>query len=285
MRRAQIFAHARGIVRKTVEGAYRGPAVGYSHWGNAFEVPFGDGYQAGLSLVSAPYAARGIPIAFSCVMLAAKAMALCPASHQVLVDGQWVKSTTSPASRLLRYPNAYQTWAQFILNAVATMQFEGEAFAEIERDDRFAPKAFHLLPRRGASPYVDPSDGEIFYSIGANPMRPVPDSNMLPQRDVIHFRQYTPRHPLIGETALKAAALALGVNVALAEQSGRVFQKHVTPERHLDDRPDANPRQQIQELRAAFDDQAAGLNAGKDSNSCGRSDVQPDVDQRRRTRS
>jgi HK97 family phage portal protein len=243
------------------EGSYRGPAVGWSHRGNPFPVPFGDGYQAGLTLDAR--SAQCVPIAYRCVMATAKAIATCPPAHKVLgAGGRRVASTTSPASRVLRRPNSYQTWPQFILNAIATELFEGEAFILILRDDRFAVRALHLMPRGTCAPYVDTETGEVFYSIGSNPMMPAMISLLAPARDVIHLRQHTPRHPLIGESPIKAAALALGVNVALSGNQAAFYTNMNRPSGILSTK-EILSRDQMRQLREAFDEQAQGMNAGK----------------------
>jgi HK97 family phage portal protein len=243
------------------EGSYRGPAVGYSHWGNAFPIPFGDGYQAGLTLDQR--SAQSVPIAYACVMATAKAVATCPAAHKVVLDsGKHQTSTTSPASRVLRKPNAYQTWPQFILDCVATMLFEGEAFVLLLRDDRYAVNAMHLMPRRACSPYIEPLTGDLYYSIGTNPMLPAEIDAMAPARDILHLRQHTPRHPLIGESPLTAAALALGVNVALAGNQAAFFANMNRPSGVLSS-PEPLTKDQMKMLREAFDEQSQGPNAGK----------------------
>lgn len=252
----------RSMIGKTAEGSYRGPAVGYTHWGNPMAIDFGDGFQQGLALATGGGDGRRVPIAYACVMQTARAISLCPAEHKRLDDGRMVTVTTSPASRLLRYPNAYQTWSQFIFNVVALKGFEGEAFVVITRDDRFAPNGLHLMPRGTCSPYVENSSGEVFYAVGDNPLIPGGQQYMVPARDVIHFRDYCPRHPLIGESPIKAAALALGVNVALAGHQAMFFSQMSRPSGVLSTDMILT-RAQIQELRKAFDDQAAGLNSGK----------------------
>lgn len=246
------------------EGSYRGPAVGYSHWGTRFPIPFGDGFQAGLTLDHR--SAQCVPTVYACVMATAKAISSCPPSHKVVGDGgRIVSSTTSPASRILRKPNDYQTWPQFILNAIATMLFDGESFILIRRDDRYAPMALHLMPRGTCAPYVDPESGEVLYSIGANPMLPAAIQFMAPARDIIHLRQHTPRHPLIGESPIKAAALALGVNVALSGNQAAFFANMNRPSGLLSVKmPDgANlTKPQILELREKFNEQSRDVHAG-----------------------
>jgi len=244
-----------------VEGSYRGPAVGFSHWGNPFLISMGDGYQQGVALDAR--SAQLVPIAYACVMATARAVATCPPSHKVIEPGdKVVVSRTSPASRVLRRPNAYQTWPQFIFNCVAIELFHGEAFVLIVRDDRYAVRELHLMPPGSCSPHVDQQSGAVFYAIGENPMLASGIDLMAPARDVMHLRQYTPRHPLIGESPICAAMLALGVNVALAGNQAAFFRNMNRPSGILST-DQILTRDQMQQLRVAFDEQAAGLNAGK----------------------
>jgi phage portal protein BeeE len=87
-----------------------------------------------------------------------------------------------------------------------------------------------------------------------------------PARDVIHFRLHTPRHPLIGESPIAAAALALGVNVALAGNQAAFFSNMSRPSGILTvETPEGRilTRAEIDTLRESFDQQARGMNAGR----------------------
>lgn len=246
---------------KSTEGSYRGPVDGWSHWGNSFPISFGDGFQDGLSLNA--YGSREIPAVYACVMAIARAMAMCYPKHIVMDDkGNSKKSTTSPAARVLRKPNDYETWPQFILNVISQMLFEGEAFCIMVRDNRNAITAMHLMPVRSCMPYVEPETGAVFYAIGSNPMLPVGMVMMAPARDVIHFRRYTPRHPLIGETDLKAAALAMGINVALSVNQQAFYTQMSRPSGVLSTDQSLTKDQMLM-LRSAFEEQSKGMNQGR----------------------
>jgi HK97 family phage portal protein len=246
-----------------LEGTYRGPAVGIGELGGAYPIPFGDGFQQNLQLVRG-YGARGVPAVYACVMSFARAVAQCyPEHRRTDAAGNIQLIRTSPASRILRRPNSYQTWPQFIYNVCAHIGFEGEALALIRRDDRFAPISFHLCRNGTFMPYLDPESQAIFYSVGDNPIALAGGSNALvPERDVIHFRQYTPRHPLCGESPIKAAALATGVNVALSATQAAFFTNMARPSGVLST-DQTLTRAQMAELRAAFKEQSAGLATGE----------------------
>ena len=240
------------------EGSNRG-AVGRGELGGWFSVPFGDGFQRNLDLNNS----GSVPVVYACVMAFARAVSQCYPAHKVVDEaGTHNASKTSPASRILRYPNAYETFTQFIHRVVTFMLFYGECICLVVRDDRFAPVAVHIMPSKSAMPYIDPETGELYYSIGNNPMLPDQDSFMAPARDIIHFRQHTPRHPLIGESPIKAAALALGINVALSETQAAFFNNMSRPSGVLSTDQQLN-RQQMQTLREAFNEQSKGWAKGE----------------------
>jgi HK97 family phage portal protein len=142
------------------------------------------------------------------------------------------------------------------------MLFEGECMVLIVRDNRSAPVSLHICPKGSASPQINPEDGEIFYSIGSNPMLPEATDYIVPARDIIHFKQHTPRHPLIGESPIKAAALAVGINVALSETQAAFFNNMNRPSGLLS--TDAVlTKDQMTQLRAAFDEQSKDWARGK----------------------
>ena len=241
------------------EGSYRGPALGFSDLGNTFSIPFGDGYQRGLTMGGN---SRNVPAVYAAVMSNARAVSQCWPRHKEIVDGKHSVITTSPASRLLRYPNEYQTFDQFIYNVVSLMLFEGECIALIIRDNRSAPVALHICPKGSASPQISPDTGEVFYSIGENPMVPDKIDYVVPARDIIHFRQHTPRHPLIGESPIKAAALAVGINVALSETQAAFFNNMNRPSGILSTETVLSKEQMLR-LREAFDEQSKDWAKGK----------------------
>jgi HK97 family phage portal protein len=241
------------------EGSYRGPAPGISEWGNTFSIPFGDGYQRGLEFAGGN---RNVPAVYASVMASARAVSQCYPHHKQVINGKHSIITTSPASRILKYPNQYETFTQFIYNVVAQMLFEGECIALIIRDNRSAPVALHICPKGTASPQLNPESGEIFYSIGSNPMLPETTDYIVSARDVIHFRQHTPRHPLIGESPIKAAALAVGINVALSQTQAAFFNNMNRPSGILSTETVLTKEQMIR-LREAFDEQSKDWAKGK----------------------
>ena len=243
------------------EGSHRGPFMGMGELGGMYQIdPLGDGWQRNLE-VSA-YGARNVPAVYACVMAIARSMSQCYPKHIRNSDGKFEQVTTSAAYRVLLNPNSYQTSPDFILNLIATALFDGESFVLAIRNDRNEIDQLHLLPRGACSPLVDDVTRDIYYAVGSNPLAPGGTDYVVPARDVLHLRFHTPRHPLVGESPIKAAALAVGINVALSKTQVAFFNNMNRPSGIISTDAPLN-REQLTSLRKAFEDQAQGMASGK----------------------
>jgi HK97 family phage portal protein len=224
-------AFARVAAKSWAEGTWRGPFFGRGELGGWFEMgDLEDGYQRNLEVPAS--GVRHIPMVYACVMANARAASTCWAVHKREESkGKFAPVTTSPASRIFREANPYETWPVFLLNMGATLGFDGQAFALAIRDERQAVIALHRMPRGTLTPVISPVDGSVYYGVGANPFLPqfTGIDYIVPARDVWHLRQHCPRHPLLGEPACNAAALAMGVNVALSRSQAVFFARMSRP--------------------------------------------------------
>lgn len=251
----------------SIEGASRGPFFGMGEFGGTFGIePTGDGWQRGLEVPT--YGVRRIPAAYAAVMANAAAVAQCWPRHLRETNaGEFERVTTSPAFRIFRKPNDYETWPVFMLNLVASMQFDGTGYAVALRDDKNAITSLHRAPRGACSPFISPVTGEVFYSLGHNELTPDFKGNIsgldyaVPARDVMALRQYCPRHPLRGESPATAAALAMGINVALSRSQAVFFSRMSRPSGVLVTEQQLN-QVQIERARENWESQAALLAQG-----------------------
>ena len=256
-------------VRKSweaAEGSWRGPFFGQGELtGATFELgAIEDGFQRNLAVPTG--GARLIPMVYAAVMANAKAGATCWPKHMresTPGSKKFDQITTSPASRIFREANPYETWPVFLLNMLATLGFDGQAYALAVRDDRGAVKQLHRMPRGTMSPRISPVDGSVFYGVGGNQFLPDLDGldYVVPARDVWHLRQHCPRHPLMGEPACNAAALAMGTNVALSRSQAVFFARMSRPSGVLVSDQQLN-QDQMTRLRANWDAQSAKLAQG-----------------------
>ena len=105
------------------------------------------------------------------------------------------------------------------------------------------------MDSRTCSPYV--TEGELFYSVGQNPFVAEEIDYLVPARDVLHLRQYCPRHVLMGESPIKAAAMAAGINVSLSGSQAAFFAQMSRPSGVLSTDTVLN-KDQLESLREAW---------------------------------
>jgi HK97 family phage portal protein len=241
------------------EGSHRGQAYGFSEFNRPWGIePIGDGWQRGLR----PGSQYQNSTAYACVQAIARTMSQCYPKHVDNSSGAYTEITSSAAYRVLRNPNHYQTTPAFIWNMVATALTEGEAFAIATRNARQEIDSLHPLPKGTCSPMIDDVTREIFYAVGSSPLAPGGTNFIAPARDVLHLRYHTPRHVLIGESPVKAAALAVGIDAALTESQLAFFQNMSRPSGVLVTDQTLNA-EQMASLRAAFENQAQGMRQGR----------------------
>lgn len=206
----------------------------------------------------------------ACVGAYAQTAAMLPGTHwRKLSNGGRERVDQSPLARVLHRPNPYQTRSDFILNIVRALYFRGNAYALAERDERDAIVALHPLMPTACAAYVAPDGSEVFYSIAPTDLTPRDDGGlwpydpqrMVPARDVWHVRLHTPRSPLTGETPLAAASLAIAANMGISAQQ-QVFASNMSRPSGVLSTPATLTVEQMTQLRAAWNQQSAGINAG-----------------------
>jgi HK97 family phage portal protein len=240
------------------EGSWRGSFTGTGEFGGQFTLGAReDGWQRNLEIPY--YDATRIPIVYACGTAYAGTTSACPPQHKrIMEDGKHAIVKTSWQTRLLSKPNSYETTSQFFYNIVAEMKFKGASLAWLVRDNRSVPIAMHRIPHGSWTIHVDPETQEIFYGLTSSHDGLVPNNTpdlLIPARDVIHFRQYCPRHPLLGESPITAAALAAGINVSLSQSQATFFAQMRRPSGVMSTDALLN-KDQIKILREAFDEQS-----------------------------
>lgn len=249
-----IFDRFKSLFR--AEGSHRGPFFGTdATLGGIHQFdPLGDGWQRNMELNA--HEARHVPTIYACVMSIARSVSQCYPEHVRINSNKSIERVkTSAPFRVLRNPNHYQAGPEFLLNLVATALFEGEAFAVVTRNDRSEINSIHPLQRGSCYPMVDAETKEIFYSISSDWLVDKKIDYIAPARDVLHLKFHTPRSPLIGESPIKAAALAAGINVSLSKSQAAFFENMSRPSGVLSTDMQLNA-QQMHQLRAAFNEQS-----------------------------
>jgi HK97 family phage portal protein len=240
------------------EGPYPLPVTG--GWLSSTAGSFMNWWQMGYDVQTG----GSSPIVQACVSAYAQTAAMCMgAQWKALEDGGRDRVTNSALSRILRRPNAYQSPSDFILNLTSILYRTGNAYALAVRNSRFEIIELHLM--LGACSARVGADGSAFYFLSGNEVieRQIGPMALqgVPTRDVLHVRLETPRHPLLGETPLVAAALDLASSNAMVRQALAFYDRQARPSGVLSTDAVLSP-EQTQHLRAAWNEQSRGLNAG-----------------------
>jgi HK97 family phage portal protein len=158
-----------------------------------------------------------------------------------------------------------------MLGLVHSLYREGNAYALGLRNSRFEVESLHLLNPRQSSPFVvrneDDGDAEIFFRLGGNAVVDHMFGGgqlLVPQRDVLHIKLHSSHrypHPLVGETPLMAAMTDIAVGNAFAQQQLQFLTNQTRPSAVLTSDLTLS-REQVQELRDRWNEQAKGLHAG-----------------------
>lgn len=167
----------------------------------------------------------------------------------------------SALSRIMRNPNGYQTRSDFMLNLVKSLMYKGNAYAVATRNARNEIDALHLVPSDSSQAYVDPETQAIFYGVGDNPLTGSGLNAMIPARDVLHIKLYTPHHPLTGVSPIQNLALSIRANNAISKHQAQFFNNMARPSGVIST-DEKMTREQLEQLRAAWNEHSKGLNSG-----------------------
>lgn len=172
------------------------------------------------------------PVVESCVSAITQTIASLPLNHwRMLPNNGQELITNSPASRILRKPNSYQTRTDFILNLLRNELFNGNGYAIGLKDERFNFESLHLVNPHSCQPLVAP-DGSVFYQIGLSDVAAGVagiQTITAPAAEILHIRMQTPRSPLVGETPLMAAAMSIDAGNAIHRHLAAFFSNMTRP--------------------------------------------------------
>lgn len=249
--------------KRAAEGAYRpGPYLLGDGWLSAQAGRYVNWWQMGYSLDRAATDGNSA-IVEACRGAYAQTIAMCPGDHwRKLPNGGRERVTNSALSRVLKRPCDYQSLSDFLLNLVYRLYTDGEAFAYAVRNSRYEIAELHWM-RHGRAGVA--TDGSIFYALYGNEIaeRRFPEalSGPVPARDVLHVRLHTPQHPLRGVSPILATQLSLALSGAAMSQQIAFYLNQARPSFMLET-DEKLTREQIRELRAGWNEQTVGENAG-----------------------
>jgi HK97 family phage portal protein len=203
----------------------------------------------------------------ACLSAYAQTVAMCPGDHwRTNVKNGRDRVTNSALSRILRYPNSYQSPSDFMLNATRSLYAEGNAYALALRNDRFEIDELHLMDPQQSAPQVAVT-GDVFYHLAGNDVidRQLSEPLLVPARDVLHIRLHATRRrfpfPLVGDTPLASALQDIATSNAMTAQQIAFYQNQARPSAVLTTDLVLD-KDQVQFIRDRWDEQSKGLKQG-----------------------
>jgi len=255
-----IVKAAEGEVRA---GPYKLPVTG--GWLSAEAGASTNWWQLGYNVEFGPSRSA---IVEACVSAYSQTTAMCPGDHWLATDkGGRKRVTTSSLSRVLREPNDYQSMSDFLLNSTRHLYLDGNAYALCLRNDRYEIDELHLMDPRMCWPQIA-TDGSIFYQLGGNYIieNRLRDEfpQYVPARNVLHIRLHTDMqwyYPLVGVSPIVSAGADMAAADALKAQQFSFYMNQARPSFVLSTDL-LLKKDQVDALRARWDDQTKGLNQG-----------------------
>jgi len=217
-----------------------------------------------------PLAPPGCSTVEACVWAYIRAIAQLPGYHKrEKGNGEAETVMTSALSRLLRAPNGYQTPSDFLVHLIRSLLYTGNSYWIAQRNDRQEVEALHWTDPRACRVREIKVQGqvfaEIFYEIGDNPVLNLSslsdNSLVVPARDVLHVKLDTRRNPLIGETWLSALGPDLATDAAI-HHSATTFSGNMSRPSGVLTTDLQIKQPDVESLRARWNEQAKGMNAG-----------------------
>jgi HK97 family phage portal protein len=172
--------------------------------------------------------------------------------------------TDSPAfSPVIRKPNAYQNRMQFFASWVQSKLIHGNTYVFKQRDQRGVVVRLHVLDPARVTTLTAP-DGAVFYELRGNwDIAGFNDEQVtVPAREIIHDRQDTFYHPLVGLSKMYAAGGPALQGLAIQRNETALFANGSRPGGVLS-APGNIADETASRLKDYFDQNYTGSNAGK----------------------
>lgn len=202
------------------------------------------------------------PTVFACLTLIANDIGKLRPKLMEQVQRIWSEITSPAFSPVLRKPNRWQTWQQFITQWVLSLLTEGNAYILKERDKRRVVVALYVLDPTRCRPLVSES-GDIFYQLQEDDLSGVFEHlTAVPASEIIHDRINCLFHPLVGLSPIFACGLVATKGLRIEENATRFFANQSQPGGVLT-APSEISDETAARLKAYFEERFTGENAGK----------------------
>jgi len=197
-------------------------------WFGVVRESFAGAFQSNVQ-VDAPRSILAFSGVFSSVTLIAGDIAKLDADLVEEIDGicrPVIK--TSPYWQVLRKPNHFQNWIQFIEQWVISKLLYGNTYALKERDARGIVTALYILDAQRVTPMVAQS-GDVYYQLNADHLAGLPSAMTVPASEIVHDRMNCLWHPLVGISPIYACGMSATMGNRIQANSTKFFDNMSRP--------------------------------------------------------
>ena len=172
----------------------------------------------------------------------------------------WQPASHPYVTNLLRKPNHFQTWGQFVESWVLSKLGFGNVYVVKRRNGRGDVTAMYVLDPCRVKPLVAP-DGSIYYELGIDNISGTEQQIVAPGHEIIHDRAATLFHPLVGVPPIYASGLAATHGLAIQTSQTALFKNASQPGGLLIAPGRVDP-ENAKELKEYWQSNFTGANAG-----------------------
>lgn len=176
-------------------------------------------------------------------------------------NGIWTETTSAAFSPVLKKPNRFQNRIQYWENYYLSKLMRGNTYVLKIRDNRQVVRSQIVLAPDRVTPLIA-DDGTVFYQLRADNVGGIKEDIMVPASEIIHDRFNCLFHPLVGLSPIYAAGVAATQGLSILDSSTQFFGNKSRPGGVLT-APGAISQETADRLKAAFDANYSGENAGK----------------------
>ena len=222
---------------------------------------YGLGWSSSGTIVNARMA-ENLATVVACVNAIATGLSSLPACVYRVTDAGREESPNHPVARLIRQPNARQTWPDFIETVVGQVLLHGNAIAVLEYDGAGRPTGLIPVPWPNVIPVLLPS-GRLAFDVvaytapwgGSGTPRRFLDS------EVFHLKDRSD-DGWLGRSRIGRAPDVLGAAVGLQTYSRAVWENAATPSGALEVPPNISP-EGMKRLESFIADKYTGAHNGR----------------------
>lgn len=162
---------------------------------------------------------------FACVRMLSQDLAkLKPKVEAVYADGTRLQNRTHALARLMRRPNSWQTWFEFVTQMQTALVLRGNAYAAIVYDERGEAHSFVPLNPDSVALW-ESTDGSLWWHVsrsGYHETAQLAEYGMLiPAARVLHLTDMRPTSGIQGLETIFSARESVGLSLAQEQLASR----------------------------------------------------------------